>query len=144
MLYPQLGTGTSSSVHFIDVFWLLGCWPCSHLSPGALTYHFEMVLLTACTACLAKHWALSLTCVLHQSTYSCLLLTFCTVLCTDVCLLSQFSYPLVSDQSLLHFSFHLMLFSAPCLPQLLEPMQVPVPYLPLMFLWAISTLIISC
>ena len=84
-------------------------------------------------------------CVLWDNTYSCLFLTFCSVLLDAACQLLQFSYSFVCDQRFSCLSFHLMISSGPSVPQLLGPTVVPAHYVvSLMLLWAISSFMISC
>ena len=112
-LSSQLCTCTSPLiVHLKYISELLGCWLCLYLSPGAPAYHFEIVLLTTCTACLTECWELPLSGATPQ--YSQLSISnFCSV-------------PWV--QSLYTFPFHLMPFVSSA-PQLFRPTLVPVQYL---------------
>ena len=78
-------------VHLMHASGLLGCWFCFHSFPGILTYCFEMILLTKCTACLTKCWILPL-----------------SVCCTTIILvlLSEYSHPFVCGESL--YAFYLI------------------------------------
>ena len=82
--------------------------------------------------------------VLHNSSYNFLFLIPSVALWVAACQLSLSAYTFVHGQSLLCFPLHLAPFSASSAPPLFGPILIIVHCLFLLYVWSISSFIISC